>query len=87
MGFGELASTREAQERDDGNESVKRERGVNPFVPAFLNNSNIPQLSRATGDEAATCQTSLVSLCQDIVPTKCLQSSLNQNYRQEKDVY
>ena len=40
MGFGELASTREAQERDDGNESVERERGVNPFVPAFLNNQS-----------------------------------------------
>ena len=38
MGFGELASTGEARERDDGNESVERERGVNPFVPAFLNN-------------------------------------------------
>ena len=27
MGFGELASTGEARERDDGNESVERERG------------------------------------------------------------
>ena len=53
MGIGELASTREARGRDDGNErkaragsdgkEKERERAfsplpITPFVPAFLNN-------------------------------------------------
>ena len=72
MGIGELASTREARERDDGNErraragsDGKEKERASLFLPfpslpssplSLIINSNIPQRSGATVDEAGlTC--------------------------------